>query len=160
MSATSRETNIAEFIKASREGLAVQTQSHREVWGFGSEETWSADLDRGVIEFQFADGKHVSAPIQVVGSYNTDDNTFLWGWDHPSVPSELAHHAGLARAWGEECGSPPFTDRKIACSEDDAWSFAAVANRLGEGNGVYRGPAGSAYFFMTLGRLTIERPDA
>jgi hypothetical protein len=160
VSATEREVSAETFIEASREGLAIQTRAHAEMWGFGTEKTWSADLDRGVIEFHLEGGKTVSAPVQVIGSYNTDDGTFLWGWDHPSVPPDLARHANLARVWGEEMVSPAFTSRKVMCSEDDAWSFAAVANRLGEGNGVYRGVAGSAYFFMTLGRLTIEQRDA
>jgi hypothetical protein len=40
---------------------------------------------------------------------------------------------------------------------DEAWSFAAVANRLVEGNGVYRGPAGSAYVFFTFGPVSLEK---
>jgi uncharacterized protein DUF6882 len=81
-----------------------------------------------------------TAPIQVIGTYNPADGTFLWGWDHPSVPHPLREHAQLARAWGRENGLASFTERSVRCDESEAWRFAAVANRLASSNGVYRVP--------------------
>jgi len=156
---TPTEESPTEYLEAAREGLAVQTAAHRSAWHFGEEETWAADLDAGVIVFSFSGGTTATAQIQVVGTYNTADGTFLWAWDHPSVPEALRKHAVLARQWGERTGQPAFISRKINCTEDDAWSYAAVTNRLANANGVYRGPAGTALFFVTFGEVSIARAE-
>lgn len=154
---TSTVTDPSTFMDAALEGLRLQTSAHSATWHLGQEENWSADLDAGTIVFTFADGTTATANIQVVGTYNTQDGTFLWGWDHPSVPEELRAHAKLAREWGEANNVNDFTERMVECSEDDAWQFAAVANRLANANGVYRGPAGTALVFMTFGEVKLEK---
>lgn len=148
-----------QYIEAAREGLRLQTSAHSSAWHLGNEQQWSADLDAGIIVFQFADGLKATAPIQVVGTYNQVDGTFLWGWDHPSVPEPLRKHAAVARQWGEKNKVKNFISRKISCSENDAWGFAAVANRLSNANGVYRGPSGTTLVFMTLGEVKLEKPQ-
>lgn len=148
------------FIHAAREGLAQQTAAHAASWHLGEEANWSADLDAGTIVFHFADGATATAHIQVVGTYNQADGSFLWGWDHPSVPEPLGAHAQLAREWGVQQGAEAFTERKVTCSEDEVWSFAAVANRLAGANGVYRGSAGSTLVFMTFGTIQLQKKNA
>jgi hypothetical protein len=93
-SASADPTN---FIDAAVEGLRQQTAAHSATWRLGQGESWAADLDAGTIVFSFTDGTTVSAEIQVVGTYNTVDGTFLWGWDHPSIPENLREHALLAK---------------------------------------------------------------
>lgn len=146
-----------QFIEAAREGLSVQTSAHSSIWHLGKEEKWSADLDAGVIVFEFADGMRATAPIQVIGTYNQKDGTFLWGWDHPSVPEPLRKHAILAKEWGEKNKVKLFISAKVSCSEDEAWGFAAVANRLAEANGVYRGPSGTTLVYMTFGEIKLQK---
>jgi hypothetical protein len=150
----------AQFIAAAREGLDLQTSTHAATWHLGEEDNWAADLVAGTITFSLPKQTTGVASIQVVGTYNTADGTFLWGWDHPSVPVPLRAHAELARAWGQKNGMASFTTRSVACNEDDAWGFAAVANRLAAANGVYRGPAGVARVFMTFGEVRLERREA
>ena len=96
--------------------------------------------------------------MQIIGTYNTDDGTFLWGWDHPSVQEPLRVHAKLARTFGEQHKLSNFTERTVKCTEDEAWEFAAVAARLGNANGAYRGPAGSALVYMTFGEIKLHKP--
>ncbi|WP_255754964.1 DUF6882 domain-containing protein [Massilia sp. erpn] len=155
-SSDSKSQLAAQFIEQSREGLAQQTAAHSATWHFGSEENWSVDLDAGIIQFDFADGTQASAAMQVVGTYNELDGTFLWGWDHPSIPESLSKHAQLAQQWGEENEVEEFKSRKVQCSEDEAWSFAAVANRLAKANGVYRGSSDTTLVFMTFGDVKLE----
>ena len=155
-SAGAMSQTSSQFIEAARQGLAQQTAAHAAAWHFGEEETWSADLDAGTVVFKFAKGVTATAPIQVIGTYNNADGTFLWGWDHPSVPEPLRKHALLARKWGQENKVEDFVSRKVKCSENEAWGFAAAANRLAGANGVYRGPSGSTLVFMTLGEVKLE----
>ncbi len=155
VSANAMSQSPAQFIEQSREGLAQQTAAHAATWHLDTAEHWSADLDKGTITFDLK-GVRASAAIQVIGTYNTLDGTFLWGWDHPSVPEALRKHARLAEQWGKKNNVPNFKTRKVKCTEDEAWGFAAVANRLANANGVYRGPDGTALVFMTLGKVKVE----
>ena len=145
------------FIQQAIEGLRAQTSAHSSTWRFGEEENWSADLESGRIAFTFSDGTVAEADLQIVGTYNTDDGTFLWGWDHPSVEEPLRAHAELARQFGEQHKLSNFTNRSIHCTEDEAWEFTAVAARLGKANGAYRGPAGAALVYMTFGEITLRK---
>jgi hypothetical protein len=145
------------FITQSLEGLRAQTAAHASTWGLGREERWSVDMDAGTITFHFTDMRAV-APIQVVGTYDPSNGTFVWGWDHPSVPGSLREHARLVREFGERHGLANLTERMIYCSQEEAWEFTALAARLGGAHGAYRGDAGGPLVFMTFGELTMQRP--
>jgi hypothetical protein len=119
---------------------------------------WSVDLEAGTIRFTSAT-KTVAAPVQVIGTYNSLDGTFLWGWDHPSVPADRAADARLARRFGELHELPLFTTRMVECTEEQAWSFAAVAMYLSGAQGAYRAPSGTTMVFMTFGGMTISRTE-
>ena len=146
------------YIQQSLEGLRTQTAAHSSTWHLGDEENWAADQDTGRINFTFADGAIAEADMQIVGTYNTENGTFLWGWDHPSVAEPLSKHAALARQFGLDNGLSRYTERMVECTEDEAWEFTAVAARLGEANGAYRGPAGTALVFMTFGEIKLSKP--
>lgn len=123
---------------------------------FGDEPyDWRYDLDAGTISFTSAT-KVVTAPVQVIGTYSRRDGTFLWGWDHPSVPAPLGADARLARRFGERHNLPLFTTRMVECTEEQAWGFTAVALYLSGAQGSYRAPAGTALVFMTFGNMTIS----
>lgn len=132
---------------------ALKTELFRNI--FGDEDyDWAADLEAGTITFTSAT-KVVTAPVQVIGTYNRADGTFLWGWDHPSVPAPLGADARLAREFGQLQKLPKFTTRKVEVTEEEAWSFTAVALYLSGAQGAYRGPAGTTLVFMTFGEMTI-----
>ena len=95
--------------------------------------------------------------MQIIGTYNADDGTWLWGWDHPSVPAPLQQHARRLKVYGEERGIAAITTRKLSCEEAEAWDFAALACKLCEAQGAYRGPAGSALVFMTFGEVKLGK---
>ena len=137
--------------------MQMRTQAAIEMWGLDTA-AWNADLDAGTITFTNAEkGLIVTAPVQVVGTYNTEDGTWLWGWDHPSVPEPLGEHARRVRDFGEQYGLEKLTTRKVAVSMDEAWGFAALACYLGGGQGAYSGPSGSTRVFMTYGIVTISK---
>jgi len=159
--ASSGQQRVAEpiemvFGRADSE-IALKTQLFQNI--FGEEHyDWSVDLEAGTITFTSAT-KVVSAPVQVIGTYNTLDQTFLWGWDHPSIPEARRAHAQLARQFGQRHKLPMFTTRMVECTEEQAWSFAAVSLYLSGAQGAYRGPAGTTLVFMTFGDMTI-RPNS
>lgn len=146
------------IIGRSIEGMKLQAEAHQASWGFGKLDRWDVDLETGKIRFSSNDGFEATAAVQVVGTYNTLDSTFLWAWDHPSVPEERATASRLAREFGEKYGLIDYTSRKVECDEGTAWEYAAVTNHLAEMQGAYRGPSGSAYIFLIFGEVTLSRP--
>lgn len=135
--------------------LSALTNAHDATWRMGSA-SWDADLAAGTLTFTNDRGWNIVAPVQVVGTLNTADGTWLWGWDHPSVPEPLRHDAALVRDFGAAHGLEAFTTRHIEASEEDAWQFAALAAYLAKAQGAYRGPSGTTMIFMTFGTLTIS----
>lgn len=119
---------------------------------------FDVDLEAGTIAFN-GETRAISAPLQVIGTYNTLDGTFLWGWDHPSVPEPLAADARLAREFGRRQNLPLFTTRKVECTQEEAWAFTSVALYLSGAQGLYRAPYGTTMVFLTFGRVTISPVD-
>jgi hypothetical protein len=94
--------------------------------------------------------------MQIIGTYNTLDNTWLWAWDHPSVVSALQDHAWKVREYGETNSIDLLTTRKLNCSQTQAWEFTAVACKLCNAQGGYRGPAGTTLVFMTFDNVSLN----
>jgi hypothetical protein len=137
--------------------MEMFTRAAIDLWGMDVA-AWNADLEAGTITFtNDQSALVVKAPVQVVGTYNTDNGTWLWGWDHPSIPEPLREYARLARDFGERYGLDALTTRKIAASMDDAWEFTALACHLGGGQGGYSGPSGPTRVFMVYGEVEIRK---
>jgi hypothetical protein len=150
----------SEFVVAARANLIEQNNAHAQTWQLGKEQGWSADMGMGVIVFRFNNGLSGTTHFQVVGSYDENDGSFLWGWAHPSVPAAFREHANLAKLWGSDNDHPAFISKNVKCSLDDAMDFAAVANSLAGAKGVYRGHSGKKYIFLTIGDIHVESTQA
>ncbi len=147
----------AKFIERSIEGLRMQTDAHDKTWGLGTAKTWNVDQDKGIIFWLFEDGRTAVAPVQIIGTYNPKDGSFLWGWEHPSVVEPLQKHAHLVKEYGEKHGVELFTTKKVHVSEEQAWEFSAVASQLAGANGAYRADAGGPLVYMTFGEIKLSK---
>jgi hypothetical protein len=146
------------FIAASMEALQLQTAANARFMGT-DEYWWHFSQDSGTITFFTEDGVRATAPLQIVGTYDPDDGTFLWGWDHFSVRKPLRAHARLVRDFGRDNGMPELTECMVEISLERAWELTALAARLGGASGAYRLKLeGGPFVFMTFGTLTLSRP--
>lgn len=145
----------AVFARAKAE-LEAKTGVHVGSWHMDGAR-WDADLEAGTITFTNQRNWKIRAPMQVIGTRSLADGTFLWGWDHPSVPAPLAAHARLVKAFGEGQRLNMLTTRKIVASEAEAWELTALATHLAAANGAYRGPSGKTEVFMTFGEIAITK---
>jgi hypothetical protein len=150
-------TEVELVIGRSIEGAKLQSGVHQASWGFAQSCGWSVNLDEGTIRFTGNDGYQAVAPVQVVGTFNTLDDTFLWAWDHPSIPEERATASLLAREFGEKHALLNYTSSKVECDVETAWEFAAVTNYLAEMQGVYRAPSGTTFAFLVFGTVTLSQ---
>lgn len=136
--------------------LEAKTAAHVGTWHMDTA-SWQADLERGTITFRNRSNWVITAPVQVIGTRAITDGTWLWAWDHPSIPPNLASHARLVRDFGAAHRIADFTTRKVVADEERSWLFTALACYLAKANGAYRGPAGKAEVFMTFGEITISK---
>ena len=121
-----------------------------------SQAQWEVDQDAGKIVFQRDDGIQLSAPVQIIGTYNSSDKTWLWAWDNPSINESLTHASAVVQAFGQQHAISQLTTRKVPCEEADCWVFTALAAKLDDAQGAYRGPAGRTSVFMTFGKVEIK----
>jgi hypothetical protein len=103
------------------------------------------------------EGTVASAPAQIIGTFDTADNTWLWAWDNPSVEKPLRRDALAAKAWGEKHGVPDLTRSKFETTEARAWELTAMVCRLAGCQGAYRGPADSLRVFITFGEVSLQK---
>jgi hypothetical protein len=147
---------FAQLTKRAVAELQAKTTAHAGTWRL-DEADWSVDQDEGTIVFTTPKRIRATAPVQIIGTYNSEDGTWLWGWDHPSVAAPLAEHAKRLLAFGEKHGIRLLTTRKLDCPEQQCWEFTALACMLCQAQGGYRGPAGSALVFMTFGEVRLSK---
>lgn len=148
------KTPEQKFLADALTRLQTWSAKHTAAWGLGTETQWNLDMNAGQLRLSFADGREMDCPVQVIGTYNTRNGSFLWGWDHPSVPEPLRRAARQVRDYGEKHAIERFTTRTIDCSEADAWEITAAAAQLDDVTGAYRGDAGGTWVYMTF-----EVPD-
>ncbi|WOB44315.1 hypothetical protein HNI00_15070 [Thermoleptolyngbya oregonensis NK1-22] len=143
------------LLSRSMEELHFKTQAQEQFWLLG-QCNWEVDQEQGSIRFTNPRGQIITAPVQIIGTYNTLDGTWLWGWDHPAVVPALQHHARALRDYGAAQGVDRLTTRKLHCSEPEAWELTALACCLCHAEGAYCGPAGTTLVFMTFGKTTLS----
>jgi hypothetical protein len=148
--------NARSFISSAHVEMQHQHLQHASNWQYGKEKGWSADLEAGMIVFQFAGERTGTSQFQPIGIYDETDGRFVWAWSQRSLPSSLRTHATMAKHWGQAQRHASFTASSVECSMEEAWEFAAVTRKLAGAHSVYRGRIGSRYIFMTTDEVHIN----
>jgi hypothetical protein len=133
-------------------------RAHSMSWGLGTAQRWGLDQRTGQITWTFPD-KIVTAPAQILASYNPAAGTWLWAWANESILPELSRDSRLVRDWARENGHDNLTVAKMNANEQTAATLAALAVRITEATGFYRPSGGTAIPIITFGRVTITRQD-
>lgn len=145
------------LLKTSVEDLKAKTKAHQNIWHFGEEERWNLEQDAGYLVFSFTNGTVARCPAQIIGTFSANDKTWLWSWANPSIKEELTVDARKLQSYGREHNLRKLTTAKWSSKQSHAWAMAALACKLCGGQGVYRGPAGPAYVFMTFGDVQLSK---
>jgi hypothetical protein len=153
---TAMARSASAFMARCHERMIGKIELHRMMWLFGEHTAWSIDLAAGTIRFEFEHPQVVTARIQVIGHYDPGTGVFRWGWHDPEVPDALRQHAQVARAWGRAHELAAFTDPSVACTQEDAMTFVAVAKQLCGAECAFSGPAQGVQVFVTFGEVEID----
>ena len=144
------------FLDGSMEGLRLQNQAHQDTWGLGKAVRWDFAQTTGELIFTFPD-KTVRSPAQIIGSFNSQAGSWLWAWANLSILDPIKRDAIKVKEYGEQHNIKRLTTAKWQAAESDCWHMAALACRLCKSNGVYRGPAGATFVFITFGEVQLCR---
>ena len=138
--------------------LIDQTSAaHAERWGFGKASRWVLDQDSGRIVWSFED--HVaSAPAQILGSWNSQVNTFVWSWDNDTIKAPLCVTAEEVRAFGVENDVPALCTSPLKIDEEQVRDLMALAFVLGRCTGLFHPFDGRLASYIAFGAVTIEEP--
>lgn len=155
------EENISpEFtrlMEVSQNHLAALTLAHQGGWRFGEEAHWNFDQQEGLLRLSFDDGKVAEAPAQIIGTLDSQAKTWMWAWHNPSIRDSLKADVLRVKQYGEQHQIVRLTTPIWNASETDAWAMTALAVKLCEAQGAYRGSAGSTYAFFTFGEIKLSR---
>ncbi len=88
---------------ADARALQSKLEQGKTKFGMGSYQRFNLDQTRAVMEF-FNDGElKLSARAQIVGSYSSNSDTWLWSWENesllPGVTKDLEHVRQFHRRW-------------------------------------------------------------
>ena len=139
----------------SMEELRAKTMGHQVGWGLGKSDQWSLDLSQGDLIFTFANGVVATCPAQIVGTFDSTDGSWLWAWANPSIPEALQRDSLRVKEYGEQRQIARLTSAEWRGTEEEAWRMAALACKLCEAQGVYRGPAGPTLVFISFKEVVV-----
>ncbi|MFV0523194.1 MAG: DUF6882 domain-containing protein [Acidimicrobiales bacterium] len=136
---------------------ALQT-GHEQAWGMSRATDFEGDLNEGWIRWTLPD-LVAEATMQLLGTWNPADETFLWGWDHPSAPPGSAVAAGAVKTFADKHGISELQTAKTTVAFDDGWPLAAIAVLLGDLQGIYRFEAspGGPWAYVGFDRVRLSR---
>ncbi|WP_034092130.1 DUF6882 domain-containing protein [Streptacidiphilus albus] len=127
-------------------------------WGLGSADRWDLDQTTGTITWTFPD-KTATAPAQILGSFSRGSGSWLWAWANQSILPDMSRDARLFRDWAEANGHPALAQPRMEVDETAASTLVALAVRVTEATGYYRGPGGNSAVIITFGPVTLTATD-
>ena len=148
--------DFAALQKLSVDELKLKTDVHINTWGLDKIVRWDLNQGSGKVEFTLRGGLKAVADAQIIGTYNSDDRTWLWAWANSSIDEKLQVDALKLLKYGEEHRVERLTTQKWVGTEEDAWAMAALAVKLCGKQGAYRGPAGPTKVFIVFDVVEIS----
>lgn len=141
--------------KAMAHTQALQS-AHSKTWNMGDADRFDVDLEQDIISWTFVNEKIVSAPATLIGTWSGNDDSFLWGWDHPMSPPANANAAQAVKDYADKHNIGLLQDRKLNCALEDVWQLSAIAVLISDLQGVYRAPSGGSFVLIGFGEITIS----
>jgi hypothetical protein len=131
------------------------TQEHADRWGLGTAKRWALDQGEGRIVWSF-DDHVVSAPVQILGSWNGRVGSFVWSWDNDTIKDSLCETAEVVRAFGLENQVAALHSSPLRLDEEQVRDLIALAFRVGGCSGLYHPYDGVLATYIAFGPVTIE----
>lgn len=138
------------YIDTCFEELEKKQQYLIDNFGFGSFDKYEHDFDKEELYFINGDKVVVVAKIVPIGSFNSDNNTWMWAWANEAFPENLQLKSAQLKQLEEITSFEMFGNEMAEIDEDMTWEIAGMALNLLNFKGVYRGPANNTQYFYAM----------
>lgn len=136
---------------------ALALEAANSAWNMAEAVKSDIDLVEGTIVWWFLD-KAANASAELLGTWNPADETFLWGWEHPSAPENLRNASVAVKDFADRHDIDELADALRPCTFDEGWALAAIAVLIGDLKGMCRVEAvrGGAWAYVGFGDVTVR----
>lgn len=148
-----KEMSFEEFERLTQESrtwLEGQQEQWSNEFGMGDYERFDLHPQSGELVFSNSGVPKVIATIQFAGSLSTKSNTWLWSWANDSMPAQAKQDILKVKAWGEQRGAFPLTNRGFEADDTLCYSLTAICAKLLDARGVYRAPGPDVYAYLVV----------
>jgi len=112
------------------------------------------DMRKGTIEFKQGSTVMVTANFIPVGSFNEDQQTWMWAWANGGVTGEILQKAETIKVLDARTDNDVFNIETISADENTAWEIVAMACDHYQGQGVFAAPVEGLLIFIVLDNIT------
>ncbi len=123
-------------------------------------ESWYYDESTGLLTLS-SKNKELNFKYFSVGSYFAKASTWKWSWDNEGSLPNVNKKSRIIKEFGQKSEFGKLTDGFFQSNEIEAWEFAAIGVKLGNGIGVYRpvNDNGLQMFFVITEFVDNETAD-
>ncbi|WP_299722410.1 DUF6882 domain-containing protein [uncultured Tateyamaria sp.] len=117
---------------------------------------WNVDPEKALFKFTQADGTTSFARYGVIGSYNQNTHSWLWGWGFPEdwMPQSVLRIAEQCHDHCATQGWTPGTERMLLVNAHEAWHLTKLAAHVAGLPMVYRAAVNETNYHY----FAMERP--
>ena len=112
------------------------------------------DMLKGTIEFKQGSTVMVTANFIPIGSFNEDQQTWMWAWANGGVTGEILQKAESIKVLDAKTDNDVFETETVSADEGIAWEIAAMACDHYQGQGIFAAPIEGLLIFMVLNDVT------
>ena len=115
---------------------------------------WSADMVKGTLSF----GDDIEFPIQVIGTYAFDSETWLWAWANTEsgLSDELLNDVKKLHAYGKENDIEFLTSAEFEADQTNVHAIGIIASGLLGASAYYCGNYGEGIILYTIKSEKID----
>lgn len=112
------------------------------------------NMIKGTIEFKRGSVVMVTANFIPVGSFNEDQQTWMWAWANGGVTGEINDKAETIKILEDKTGNDVFGTETVSADESTTWEIAAMACDHYQGQGGFAAPVEGLLIFMVINDVT------
>jgi hypothetical protein len=144
------EQEYQHYLRHSKWSMRTKIDENEKEFGLGTFPRFDWDQWRGELVFSRGGVPQVVARIQVVGTWTSKPNLWLWSWANPGLLESLRKFAVRAKEFGALHGVLRLIKGRWAAQEADAWEMTALTFQVNEAKGAFRCPGPNGVTFMAF----------
>ncbi len=146
-----KETQYEEWVERARALTRERMDESKTEFGLGKYKRYQVDLPKAAIRFyDEQDAERVRADIQVAGSWSSESESWMWGWENESIPEAAVDRMTAVFDMGVSVGIEKLQHLFGSCDEGEAWSMASLACEILGAESVYCAPGKKNMLFLLL----------